>query len=102
MDEWSISVEEAAKIMGKSKDFIFQAIQNGFIKGIVIQNKNRRNAHIPRKPFLEYMNGSRKEPSQELIEALIEKYESSEKEIKKLDDKILELNRKIIKLSKTK
>lgn len=23
MDEWSISVEEAAKIMGKSKDFIF-------------------------------------------------------------------------------
>ena len=48
------------------------------------------------------MNGLKKEPSQELIEALIEKYESSEKEIKKLDDKILELNRKIIKLSKTK
>lgn len=52
MDEWNISVEEAAKIMGKSKDFIFQAIQNGFIKGIVIQNKTRRTAHIPRKPFL--------------------------------------------------
>lgn len=48
------------------------------------------------------MTCSKKEPSQELIEALIEKYESSEKEIKKLDDKILELNRKIIKLSKTK
>ena len=102
MDEWNISVEEAAKIMGKSKDFIFLAIQNGFIKGIVIQNKTRRTAHIPRKPFFEYMTCSKKEPSQELIEALIEKYESSEKEIKKLDDKILELNRKIIKLSKTK
>lgn len=84
MDEWNISVEEAAKIMGKSKDFIFQAIQNGFIKGIVIQNKTRRTAHIPRKPFFEYMTCSKKEPSQELIEALIENMSLQKKKSKSL------------------
>ena len=98
----NISVEEVMKITHKSRDFIIQAVQNGQLSGIVIENNGRRSVHIPRIGFENYMNGLKKEPSQELIEALIEKYESSEKEIKKLDDKILELNRKIIKLSKTK
>ena len=98
----NITVKEASEIMHKSQAFVIQAVQNGQLPGIVIENNGRRSTHIPRIGFENYMNGSKKEPSQELIEALIEKYESSEKEIKKLDDKILELNRKIIKLSKTK
>lgn len=102
MDELNITVKEASRIMKKSQEFVIQAVQNGQLSGIVIENNGRRSVHIPRIGFENYMNGLKKEPSQELIEALIEKYESSEKEIKKLDDKILELNRKIIKLSKTK
>lgn len=102
MDNLNITVKEASRIMKKSQEFVIQAVQNGQLSGIVIENNGRRSVHIPRIGFENYMNGLKKEPSQELIEALIEKYESSEKEIKKLDDKILELNRKIIKLSKTK
>lgn len=102
MDNLNITVKEASRIMKKSQEFVIQAVQNGQLPGIVIENNGRRSVHIPRIGFENYMNGLKKEPSQKLIEALIEKYESSEKEIKKLDDKILELNRKIIKLSKTK
>lgn len=102
MDNLNITVKEASRIMKKSQEFVIQAVQNGQLPGIVIENNGRRSAHIPRIGFENYMNGLKKEPSQKLIEALIEKYESSEKEIKKLDDKILELNRKIIKSSKTK
>ena len=102
MDNLNITVKEASRIMKKSQEFVIQAVQNGQLPGIVIENNGRRSAHIPTIGFENYMNGLKKEPSQKLIEALIEKYESSEKEIKKLDDKILELNRKIIKLSKTK
>ncbi len=102
MDELNLTVKEASRIMKKSQEFVIQAVQNGQLPGIVIENNGRRSVHIPRIGFENYMNGLKKEPSQKLIEALIEKYESSEKEIKKLDDKILELNRKIIKLSKTK
>lgn len=102
MDELNMTVKEASRIMKKSQEFVIQAVQNGQLSGIVIEKNGRRSVHIPRIGFENYMNGLKKEPSQELIEALIEKYESSEKEIKKLDDKILELNRKIIKLSKTK
>lgn len=102
MDELNLTVKEASRIMKKSQEFVIQAVQNGQLPGIVIENNGRRSVHIPRIGFENYMNGLKKEPRQKLIEALIEKYESSEKEIKKLDDKILELNRKIIKLSKTK
>lgn len=102
MDNLNLTVKEASRIMKKSQEFVIQAVQNGQLPGIVIENNGRRSVHIPRIGFENYMNGLKKEPSQKLIEALIEKYESSEKEIKKLDDKILELNRKIIKLSKTK
>lgn len=102
MDNLNLTVKEASRIMKKSQEFVIQAVQNGQLPGIVIENNGRRSTHIPRIGFENYMNGLKKEPSQKLIEALIEKYESSEKEIKKLDDKILELNRKIIKLSKTK
>lgn len=102
MDNFNLTVKEASRIMKKSQKFVIQAVQNGQLPGIVIENNGRRSVHIPRIGFENYMNGLKKEPSQKLIEALIEKYESSEKEIKKLDDKILELNRKIIKLSKTK
>lgn len=102
MDNLNMTVKEASRIMKKSQEFVIQAVQNGQLPGIVIENNGRRSVHIPRIGFENYMNGLKKEPNQELIEALIEKYESSEKEIKKLDDKILELNRKIIKLSKTK
>lgn len=102
MDNFNLTVKEASRIMKKSQEFVIQAVQNGQLPGIVIENNGRRSARIPRIGFENYMNGLKKEPSQELIETLIEKYESSEKEIKKLDDKILELNRKIIKLSKTK
>lgn len=102
MDNFNLTVKEASRIMKKSQEFVIQAVQNGQLPGIVIENNGRRSVHIPRIGFENYMNGLKKEPSQKLIEALIEKYESSEKEIKKLDDKILELNRKIIKLSKTK
>ena len=102
MNDFNLTVKEASRIMKKSQEFVIQAVQNGQLPGIVIENNGRRSVHIPRIGFENYMNGLKKEPSQKLIEALIEKYESSEKEIKKLDDKILELNRKIIKLSKTK
>ena len=43
------------------------------------------------------MNGLKKEPSQKLVEGLIEEYQSSKEEIKKLDRKIIELNKKINK-----
>lgn len=102
MDNLNMTVKEASRIMKKSQEFVIQAVQNGQLPGIVVETNGRRSVHIPRIGFENYMNGLKKEPSQKLVEKLIEEYQSSKEEIKKLDDKILELNRKIIKLSKTK
>ena len=73
MDNLNITVKEASRIMKKSQEFVIQAVQNGQLPGIVIENNGRRSAHFPRIGFENYMYGLKKEPSQELIEALIEK-----------------------------
>ena len=93
----NITVKEASEIMHKSQAFVIQAVQNGQLPGIVIENNGRRSVHIPRVGFENYMNGLKKEPSQKLVEGLIEEYKSSKEEIKKLDRKIIELNKKINK-----
>ena len=70
----SISVEEVMKITHKSRDFIIQAIQNGSFPGSYTISKNgKRNVHIPRKAFNQYMNNYYPAPSDELINALVQK-----------------------------
>lgn len=70
----SISVEEVMKITHKSRDFIIQAIQNGSFPGSYTISKNgKRNVHIPRKAFNQYMNNYYRAPSDELINALVQK-----------------------------
>lgn len=100
MKSQNISVEEAAKIMHKSQNFVIQAVENGLLPGIVLKRGSKRSAHIPRIPFEKYMNEYKQEPNKELIEALIEKYEASEDKFKKIDERILELNKKLNNLKK--
>lgn len=71
MDEYNISVEEVMGITHKSREFIINAIQQGCFPGSVTVSENRRNVHIPRKAFEEYMNHFNKSPSEELIIALL-------------------------------
>ena len=70
-DEFNISIEEVMKITHKSREFIIYAIQQGTFPGSVDASGKRRNVHIPRKAFEEYMNLFNKSPSEELIIALL-------------------------------
>ena len=70
----SISVEEVMKITHKSRDFIIQAIQNGSFPGsYTVSRSGKRSVHIPRKAFNQYMNNYYRAPSDELINALVQK-----------------------------
>ena len=71
MDENNISVEEVMKITHKSREFIINAIQQGFFPGSVAIYGPRRNVHIPRKAFEDYINKFSKSPSEQLIIALL-------------------------------
>ena len=71
MDENNISVEEVMKITHKSREFIINAIQQGCFPGSVAVSNKRRNVHIPRKAFEDYMNNFSKSPSEQLIIALL-------------------------------
>lgn len=70
-DEFNILIEEVMKITHKSREFIINAIQQGTFPGSVDASGKRRNVHIPRKAFEEYMNHFNKSPSEELIIALL-------------------------------
>ena len=70
-DEFNISIEEVMKITHKSREFIINAIQQGTFPGSVDASGKRRNVHIPRKAFEDYMNHFNKSPSEELIIALL-------------------------------
>lgn len=71
MDENNISVEEVMKITHKSREFIINAIQQGCFPGSVAISGTRRNVHIPRKAFEDYMNKFSRSPSEQLIIALL-------------------------------
>lgn len=80
MDKLNITVEEVMQITHKSRDFIISAIQQGTFPGSVVVNENgRRNVHIPRKAFEDYMSFWRHEPNDELIIALIKKISTHQK-----------------------
>lgn len=71
MDKNNISVEEVMRITHKSRKFIINATQQGcFLESVVISGK-RRNVHIPRRTFEDYMNKFNKSPSEQLIIALL-------------------------------
>ena len=70
-DEFNISIEEVMKITHKSREVIINAIQQGTFPGSVDASGKRRNVHIPRKAFEDYMNHFNKSPSEELIIALL-------------------------------
>lgn len=73
MDTKNISVEEVMEITHKGREFILNAIANGTFPGsIVTSSGGRRNAHIPRRAFEEYMDHFYRAPADELIGALIE------------------------------
>ena len=55
----------------QSREFITNAIQQGTFSGSVYALGKRRNVHIPRKAFEDYMNHFNKSPSEELIIALL-------------------------------
>ena len=71
MDDNNISLEEVMAITHKGRDFILNAIQQGCFPGSVDASGKRRNVHIPRKAFEDYMNHFNKSPSEELVIALL-------------------------------
>lgn len=74
MDANNISVEEVMKVIHKDRDFIISAIQNRTFPGsVTVSQSGRRNVHIPRKAFEDYMNHFHTSPSEELIIALIDR-----------------------------
>lgn len=74
MKNGNISIEEVMAITHKGRDFIIQAIQNGSFPGsYTVSKSGKRNVHIPRKAFYNYMNTYYRSPSDELINALVEK-----------------------------
>ncbi len=71
MDDENISVEECMKRMHKSREYILNGIQQNVFPGmVVVSDGGRRNPHIPRKPFEDYMTKYRPDPTQALITAL--------------------------------
>lgn len=76
----SISIAECVKETGKSADFIRRAIKNRTFPGSFEESENgRASFHIPREAFEDYMTKFHRSVSDELIEALIEKYIESKK-----------------------
>ncbi len=70
----NISLDEVCNIIHKSKDFVIQAIENGSFPGSFAKSKSgRRNVHIPRKAFNQYMNNYYRTPTDELVAALVER-----------------------------
>ncbi|WP_282195142.1 hypothetical protein [Thomasclavelia cocleata] len=56
MDEHNISVEEVMKIIHKDRSWIINAIERGVFPGsVTVSPGGRRNPHIPRKAFWDYM-----------------------------------------------
>lgn len=71
-----ISVEEVAKILGKSRHFVINAVVNGSLPGCyTISPGGRRNVSIPRKAFEKFMEAWDRSPSEEVIDALINAYQ---------------------------
>lgn len=71
-----ISVEEVAKILGKSRHFVINAVVNGSLPGCyTISPGGRRNVSIPRKAFKKFMEAWDRSPSEEVIDALINAYQ---------------------------
>ncbi len=71
MDE-NITVQEVCKRIHKDKEFVFNAIKQGVFPGCVVDMPSgRRNAHIPRKAFEDYMTRFYRTSSDELIIALM-------------------------------
>lgn len=55
-DPLNMSIEEAAIMTGKTKDFVRMAIEQGKMAGTcVVSETGFRNYHIPRKAFENYM-----------------------------------------------
>lgn len=51
----TISVDEAAAMMGKSVLFVRNAIKKGRMPGSYVESKNNTSFHIPRLAFYRYM-----------------------------------------------
>lgn len=80
MNDNSISITECAERTGKSAAFIRSAIKNGSFPGSYILSENgKASFHIPRQAFEDYMTKFHRSVSDELVEALIEKYVESKK-----------------------
>lgn len=76
MESPVISVEEVAKILGKSRHFVINAVVNGSLPGCyTISPGGRRNVSIPRKAFEKFMEAWDRSPSEEVIDALINAYQ---------------------------
>lgn len=76
MDSPVISVEEVAKILGKSRHFVINAVVNGSLPGCyTISPGGRRNVSIPRKAFEKFMEAWDRSPGEEVIDALINAYQ---------------------------
>ena len=54
-DELSMSINECAKLFGRSAMFIRSAIEQKKIPGICVINGENRSFHIPRKPIYTYL-----------------------------------------------
>lgn len=75
MESPVISVEEVAKILGKSRHFVINAVVNGSLPGCyTISPGGRRNVSIPRKAFEKFMEAWDRSPGEEVIDALIKAY----------------------------
>lgn len=76
MDSPVISVEEVAKILGKSRHFVINAVVNGSLPGCyTVSPGGRRNVSIPRKAFEKFMETWDRSPGEEVIDALINAYQ---------------------------
>ena len=76
MESPVISVEEVAKILGKGRHFVINAVVNGSLPGCyTISPGGRRNVSIPRKAFEKFMEAWDRSPSEEVIDALINAYQ---------------------------
>ena len=55
-NEWTMDVPEAMKLSGLSRNFIINAVEQGFIKGtVVVLPSGRRKCRIVRKAFMRYL-----------------------------------------------
>ena len=76
MENPVISVEEVAKILGKSRHFVINAVVNGSLPGCyTVSPGGRRNVSIPRKAFEKFMETWDRSPGEEVIDALINAYQ---------------------------